>query len=409
MNPAVFDQTTIEITAGEFGLRATGSVLKFDGFLKVYEESKEQKDEEDEELGRRLPLVSAGARLQTHAVTPEQHFTEPPARYNEASLVKELEEKGIGRPSTYATILSTIQERKYVEKHKARFFPTELGMIVTDLLVENFNDIFDVTYTARLEDALDEIEEGEQKWVGTLEEFYEKFEKDLARAEVHMEDIKRMEKPTDQTCEKCGKPMVIKWGRHGSFLACSGYPDCTNTRELGVDVPGVDKAELQEQQESCENCGRPMVLKRGRFGQFLACSGYPDCKTTRQIGQAEKKPPVPTDEKCPQCGNMLVIRQGRYGEFTSCSNYPKCKYIKQETTGVQCPECKQGEMVQKRSRRGTFYSCNRYPKCKFTLANKPVPQSCPKCGSPYLVEKTTKSEGALLTCPTDTCTYQHAA
>jgi DNA topoisomerase-1 len=232
-------------------------------------------------------------------------------------------------------------------------------MVVTDLLVDNFDDIFDVAYTARLEDALDEIEEGREQWVETLGDFYRKFEKDLKRAEKHMADVKRMEKPTDLLCEKCGSPMVVKWGKHGSFLACSAYPDCTYTRELTVDLPDVDKvdiAEMQEQepQETCENCGRPMVLKRGRFGQFLACSGYPDCKTTKRLGQAEKKPPVPTDEKCPQCGNILVIREGRFGEFTSCSNYPKCKYIKQKTTGVPCPECGKGEMVERRSRRGTF-------------------------------------------------------
>jgi DNA topoisomerase-1 len=411
MTPALFDQTTIEISAGEFGLRATGSVPKFDGFLKVYQESKEQADEEDEELGRRLPQVRAGETLALRQITPEQHFTEPPARYNEASLVKELEEKGIGRPSTYASILSTIQEREYVQKQKNRFFPTELGMIVNDLLVENFNDIFDVMYTARMEDALDDIEDGKQEWVATLEDFYKKFEKDLKRAAKNMENVKRMEQPTDIICEKCGKPMVIKFGRNGKFLACSGYPDCTNTRELPPELselPAAEEGPSPESEQTCENCGRPMVLKKGRFGQFLACSGYPDCKTTRRIGQAEKKPPVPTGEKCPECGGELVIRQGRYGEFTSCSNYPKCKYIKQETTGVTCPECKQGEIVEKRSRRGKFYSCNRYPKCKFSLANKPIAQTCPQCNSPYLVEKTTKA-GASVECPTENCDYKQAA
>jgi DNA topoisomerase-1 len=414
MQPAVFDQTTIEISAGEFGLRATGSVLKFDGFLKVYQESKEQKDEEDDELGRRLPPVHEGDVLERRGVTAEQHFTEPPARYNEASLVKELEEKGIGRPSTYATILSTIQERAYVEKHKNRFVPTELGMVVTDLLVENFQDIFDVMYTARLEEELDEIEDGKQEWVDTLEEFYQKFSRELKRAEKHMADVKRMEQPTDITCEKCGKPMVIKWGKHGKFLACSGYPDCSNTRELPAElsghVPAEQSAEQQEAAEqTCENCGRPMVLKKGRFGQFLACTGYPDCKTTRKIGQAEKKPPVPTGEPCPQCGGDLVVRQGRYGEFISCGNYPKCKYVKQEMTGVQCPECHKGELVQKSSRRGKFYSCNRYPKCKFSLRNKPVAQPCPQCHSAYLIEKANKAGDISIECPTADCDYKQAA
>jgi DNA topoisomerase-1 len=411
MMPALFDQTTIEIAAGEFGLRATGSVLKFDGFLKVYEESKEQKDEEDEEVGRRLPQVHQGETLTLRQAVPEQHFTEPPARYNEASLVKELEEKGIGRPSTYASILSTIQEREYVQKQKARFLPTELGMIVSDLLVEHFNDIFDVMYTARLEDALDDIEDGKQEWVATLDEFYAKFAKDLKKAAKNMENVKRMEQPTEFTCEKCGKPMVIKFGRNGKFLACSGYPDCTNTRELPPELselPPPEETPAPEGEQTCENCGRPMVLKRGRFGQFLACSGYPDCRTTRRIGQAEKKPPVPTGEPCPQCGGALVTRQGRYGEFVSCGNYPKCKYIKQETTGVQCPECKKGEIVERRSRRGKFYSCNRYPKCKFSLPSKPIAQACPQCNSPYLVEKTTKA-GTSVECPTESCDYKQAA
>jgi DNA topoisomerase I len=411
MTPARFDQTTIEISAGEFGLRATGSVPKFDGFLKVYQESKDQKDEEDDELGKHLPVVKAGEQLRLESVNSEQHMTEPPARYNDASLVKILEEKGIGRPSTYASIISTIIEREYVEKLKARFYPTELGIIVADLLIENFADIFDVTYTARLEDSLDDIEDGKQAWVETLEEFYKKFEKDLKHAEKHMADVKRMETPTEYSCEKCGKQMVIKFGRNGKFLACSGYPECTNTRELPPELSGrgvPEEGATPEEEQICENCGRPMVLKRGRFGQFLACSGYPDCKTTRKIGEKERKPPVPTGEKCPECASELVIRQGRYGEFTSCSNYPKCKYIKQDTTGVECPECKKGQIVQKRSRRGTFYSCNRYPKCKFSLPNRPVAQPCPKCAGDYLVEKTTKS-GTMLECPSETCDFKAAA
>ena len=199
-----------------------------------------------------------------------------------------------------------------------------------------------------------------------------------------MTDIKRMEKPTDLICDKCGKPMVIKWGRHGSFIACTGYPECTNTRELTVDLPDVDKADLTEQdaEEYCENCGRPMVLKKGRFGQFYACSGYPDCKTTKQIGGEQKKSDVPLDEKCPQCGNNLVQKHGRFGEFTACSNYPKCKFVKQKTIGVPCPNCSQGEVVERRSKRGkTFYGCNRYPECDFVAWGKPLPEKCPDCGS----------------------------
>src|SRR5277367_3012927 len=314
MTPAVFDQTTIDIAAaGNDGatylFRATGSVPKFKGFLEVYEEGKDQKDDDDEELKNRLPAVTQGEELRFKSILPEQHFTEPPPRFTEATLVKELESDGVGRPSTYASILSTIQEREYVKKEGGKFIPTELGMVVTDLLLESFADLFDVTYTARMELELDEIEEGKMDWREALAEFYERFMKDLDHAERNMTDIKRMEKPTDQVCEKCGKPMVIKWGKNGSFIACTGYPDCKNTRDLAVDLPDLDDStELSDQdsQEYCENCGRPMVLKKGRFGQFYACSGYPDCKTTKQIGGEQKKD-VPLEEKCPQCGNNMVI------------------------------------------------------------------------------------------------------
>ncbi len=406
MNPAVFDQTTVDIDAKSDGttywFRVTGSVLKFDGFLKVYEESKEAKDEEDEALKHKLPPLEAGQRLTLKSLKPEQHFTEPPPRYNEASLVKELEERGIGRPSTYATILSTIQERQYVQKVGGKFVPTEIGTVVTDLLVKNFEDIFDYQYTARLEEELDEIEEGKEKWTDALAEFYKKFRKDLSYAEKHMENIKRMEKPTEEKCERCGSPLVIKWGKHGSFYACSAYPDCTFTKENPINLTELDSAELQEtsEEEYCENCGRVMVLKRGRFGQFMACTGYPDCKTTRRLDQGKKVPDIPLDETCPQCGRNMVLRHGRYGEFVSCSGYPECKYVKQNFLGVKCPQCKEGELVEKKARRrgNIFYGCSNYPKCDFTSAYKPIGEPCPECGSPYLLEKTLKS-GTFIVCP----------
>ncbi len=406
MTPAVFDQTTIDVGAkgkdgGEYVFRATGSVPKFDGFLAVYQEGKDQPDEEDEELKHKLPAVAQGDALKFRQIRPEQHFTEPPPRYNEATLVKKLEADGVGRPSTYASILSTIQEREYVKKEGGRFVPTELGMVVTDLLLESFDDIFDVRYTARMEEELDEIEDGKLDWREAMSEFYEKFDKDLKHAEEHMTDIKRMEKPTDLTCEKCGKPLVIKWGKHGSFIACTGYPECTYTRELTVDLPDVDKVDLAEQgdEEYCENCGRPMVLKKGRFGTFYACTGYPDCKTTKPIGGSQKKPDVPLEEKCPQCGNHLVLKSGRFGEFTACSNYPACKYVKQKTIGMKCPECSEGEIIERRSRRGkTFYGCNRYPDCNFVSWGKPVAEKCPECGGAYMVEKWLKA-GPELQCP----------
>ncbi len=415
MMPAVFDQTIVDITAAghdgaSYTLRETGSVPKFDGFLAVYEEGKDQKDEEDEELKHRLPAVAEGESLKYRSLDSEQHFTEPPPRFTEATLVKELEADGVGRPSTYASILSTILEREYVRKEGGRFSPTELGMVVTDLLLESFDDIFDVTYTARMEEALDEIEEGKLNWRDALSEFYQKFSVDLSRAGEQMTNIKRMEKPTDLICDKCGKPMVIKWGRHGSFIACTGYPECTNTRELKVDLPDVDNADLSEQgdEEYCQNCGRPMVLKKGRFGQFYACSGYPDCNTTKPIGGQQKKADVPLDEKCPTCGHNLVLKTGRFGEFTACGDYPKCKYVKHKTIGVKCPTCSEGEVVERRSKRGkTFYGCSRYPDCDFVAWAKPLTEKCPKCGGPYLVEKWLKA-GAVAQCPNPECKYKRA-
>jgi DNA topoisomerase-1 len=413
MLPAVFDQTTIDISAkaadgADCTFRATGSVPKFDGFLAIYEEGKDQKDEDDEELRHKLPLVEQGEKLKFRGIKPEQHFTEPPPRYNEATLVKKLEADGVGRPSTYASILSTIQEREYVQKDGGKFKPTELGMVVTDLLLESFNDIFEVQYTARMEEELDEIGEGKLDWRDAMAEFYVRFEKDIKHAEEHMTDIKRMETPTDLKCEKCGKPLVIKWGKHGRFIACTGYPECTNTREVEVEVSDADKSGLTEQgdEEYCENCGRTMVLKKGRFGQFYACTGYPDCKTTRPVGGVQKKADVPLDEKCPQCGSNLVMKHGRFGEFTACSNYPTCKHVKQKTIGVKCPECSEGEVVERRSKRGkTFYGCNRYPDCKFVTWAKPVAEKCPDCGSPYLLEKWLKA-GATIQCPNQECKYK---
>ena len=420
ITPAVFDQTTVDIDAKSgaetFWFRVTGSVPKFDGFLKVYEESKEGKDEEDEELKHKLPPLEAGQKLTLRELKPEQHFTEPPPRYNEASLVKELEERGIGRPSTYSAILSTIQERQYVQKLGGKFSPTEIGLVVTDLLVENFRDIFDVQYTARLEEELDEIEEGKETWTDALAEFYKRFSKDLRYAEKHMENIKRMEKPTDEKCERCGSPLVIKWGKHGSFYACSSYDkenpeSCTFTKENPINLPDLDSADIQEttQEEYCENCGRVMVLKRGRFGQFMACTGYPDCKTTRRLDQGKKVPDIPLDELCPKCGRNMMIRHGRFGEFTACSGYPDCKYVKQNFIGVKCPLCKDGEIVEKKARKGnTFYGCGNYPKCKFTSAGKPLAEKCPSCGSEYLVEKTLKA-GPVVACPNKECDFERAA
>jgi DNA topoisomerase-1 len=420
MNPAVYDQTTVEIVAKDYLFRANGRVMKFDGFLKVYEESADDdviklKTADDEEQDISLPPLTQGEAVRLIDISPRQHFTEPPPRYTEASLVKALEEKGIGRPSTYATILTTIIDREYVLKEQGKFKPTELGTVVTDMLVKHFEDIFDLQYTARMEEELDEVEEGKMTWIEALDEFYKKFEKDLKKASKNMENLKRQEIPTDEVCEKCGSPMVKKWGQFGSFLACSAYPECKNTKELQVEEPAGTSAaspEAPPEIEPCENCGKPMALKRGRFGQFYACTGYPECKTTRKIAAGEKvpkKPDVVLDEVCPKCGEAkLAIKEGRFGPFTSCSNYPKCKYIKPKTVGVPCPKpgCG-GEIIERRSKRGkTFYGCGNYPNCDFVVWNKPVAEQCPECGAPFLLEKTTKREGTIRYCNEEACNYK---
>jgi len=417
MNPAVYDQTTVDISVKDYMFRASGRVMKFDGFLAVYEESSDddgKRLEPDEEQDLTLPPLTQGEKLKLLDITPNQHFTEPPPRYTEASLVKMLEEKGIGRPSTYATILTTIQDREYVTKDQGKFRPTELGTVVTEMLVKHFEDIFDVQYTARMEEELDEVEEGKMTWVEALDEFYKKFEKDLKKASKNMENLKKQEIPTDEVCEKCGSPMVIKWGQFGRFMACSGYPECKNTKEIVSDeAPKEGEAPAESAEpEPCENCGKPMALKRGRFGQFLACTGYPECKTTRKIAagtKTPKKPDTVLDEICPQCGQAkMVLKEGRFGEFISCSNYPKCKYIKPKTVGVACPKpgCG-GELIERRSKRGkVFYGCLKYPACDFVVWNKPVPEPCPQCGAPFLLEKATKREGLVRYCNEEACDYK---
>ena len=418
MSPAVFDQTTIDIKAGRFTFRATGSVLKFDGFLKVYQEGRDEKTEEDDdEAERTLPRVEKGENLKLNKITPEQHFTEPPPRYSEATLVKALEEKGVGRPSTYAAIMTTIQDREYVEKLDGRFHPTGLGTTVNDLLVAGFNELFDTAYTAKMEEDLDKIEDGKLDWREAMRDFYERFSKNLKNAEESIKDKKKMSIPTDETCETCGTGMVIKFGRFGRFLACGNYPECKTTREIVKKSDGQNgenaDGEQAEEVAPCELCGKDMALKRGRFGTFYGCTGYPECKNIRKIdkksGETIKAPPpVELDEECPKDGAKLVKRTGRYGEFVSCSNYPKCDYVKRETTGIACPKpgCK-GEIVVKKSRRGkVFYGCSNYPKCDAVYWDKPIDEACPKCSAPFVLEKTTKKEGTFRYCQNEDCDYK---
>jgi DNA topoisomerase-1 len=420
MTPAIFDVTTAKIAAEStkdrkiYDFRVSGSVLRFDGFLKVYEASEEKKDDDDESANK-LPNLDGVKALALEKLEKEQKFTQPPPRYNEASLVKELEERGIGRPSTYASIINTIQDREYVVKHggsRGRFYPTEIGVVVCDLLVESFPYIFDMAYTAKLEEELDDIEEGKEKWTVLLNGFYDHFEDELKDAGKKMRDIKRLEQMTNEKCDLCGSPLVLKWGKFGTFFACSAYDkkdpsSCTFTKENTAAKPDMNTPEAQEadeKEEYCENCGKVMVLRRGPFGMFMSCPDYsadPPCKTIRKLSQKQQqKPPVPTGEDCPVCGKPLVLRQGQYGEFVSCSGYPKCKYVKQNLIeGMKCPKCGTGDLAERKARRGNvFWGCTNYPKCDFTSNYKPVAKKCPECDSPYLVEKTLRS-GIYLECP----------
>jgi DNA topoisomerase-1 len=285
-------------------------------------------------------------------------------------------------------------------------------VVVCDLLVESFPYIFDPAYTAKLEEELDAIEDGTEKWTDLMNGFYDHFEDELKDAGKKMRDIKRMEEKTKEKCDLCGSPLLLKWGKFGTFYACSAYnkkdpSSCTFTKENTASKPDLNTPEAQEAgetEEYCENCGRVMVLRRGPFGMFMSCPGYnedPPCKTIRKLSQKQQqKPPQPTGEDCPLCGKPLVLRQGAYGEFVSCSGYPKCKYVKQNLIeGLKCPKCGTGDLAERKARRGNiFWGCTNYPKCDFTSNSKPVAQPCPECGNPYLVEKTLKS-GIYLECP----------
>jgi DNA topoisomerase-1 len=375
MASAVYDTVEVEVEADGYVFKTVSSVVKFDGFTRVYGVSApkpEDKEGEAEEKEVALPPLEEGQRLTLVETLPEQHFTKPPPRFTEASLVKELEKQGIGRPSTYAMIVTKIQVRDYTSRVKGRLVPTELGLLVTDKLVENFPDIMNVGFTAEMESDLDKIEEGEGDWVETLRDFYSSFRRDLAKADEGMR-IKPMD--TDVVCEKCGSPMVKRWGKNGFFLACSAYPKCRNTKAIIEDSDGKQRLEGEEAEEACEKCGGRMVLKRGRYGAFLACANYPKCKNVRSLsGRPRSKGSAAeaeeAGEKCPECGKPLVYRRSRYGEFLACSGYPRCKFIKkgqQET--VDCPrEGCDGKLVRRRTRKGkTFYGCSKYPECDFAV------------------------------------------
>jgi DNA topoisomerase-1 len=375
MVPAVFDQTAFEIPVKEAIFRATGQQIKFDGFMKVYIEGRDERaakdngddesEEEAQETDGMLPDLQKGDALKLLSMDPRQHFTQPPPRYTQASLIKELDENGIGRPSTYAAIISNILDREYVVQDERRTLaPTDLGFLVTDLLVESFPDILNVEFTAGMEDELDKIEDGKEKWTKAMKRFYTPFARDLKKAETEMRDVKRQEVPTDIPCEKCGAMMVIKWGRNGEFLACPQYPECKSTKNFTRDETGKIKVvEDVQVDENCEQCGRPMQLRWGKYGKFLGCSGYPECKNIRPL---EK----PVD------------------------------------LGLKCPDCGEGNVKERKSRWGKmFYGCDRYPDCKFASWDKPVAGPCPECNDPILVEKVTKRAGRTRRCRKKECGY----
>src|SRR5256885_2567344 len=416
MLPAIFDQSSIDISVGDYTFRATGSVQKFDGYLRVYQmpvagADREDDEKDDEGEGKTLPRVTEGQTLRLDQIRPDQHFTEPPPRYTEATLVKELEEKGIGRPSTYASIISTIVEREYVRKDQGRFTPTMLGERVSVLLVKSFEDVFDVTFTARLEEELDEIEEGKLHWREAVKEFWEKFVIDLAKADDEMVSYKAGI-PTGKKCEKCGEGELLeRISRHGFFLGCSRYPDCDFIQDMAPELSDDGESKT----EYCENCGKEMALKRGRFGAFLACTGYPDCKTTRRLVEGTRiahEPDEPLEEKCKDCGNHLIKKSGRFGQFIGCSGYPKCKYTRPITLGIKCPKCSEGEFVRRgsagkggRGRPRAFYGCSGYPDCDFTTPHMPIAEPCPKCGAAFIGEKRTKI-GAVRACLKEGCDWE---
>jgi DNA topoisomerase-1 len=388
MTPAILEVTRVDSapqgTNETYLFRANGTVLKFPGHQAVYLEgrdveteaqSRKADQEMEDEAERRLPPLTEGERLRLVAqegqpvpgLMPKQHFTQPPPRYNEALLIRELEEKGIGRPSTYASIISTIQDRKYVEKAEGRFTPTETGLTVNDYLVKGFPDILNVDFTSLMEKELDEVEEGEKPWVAAVRDFYQPFSKDIQKAQDIPGPKDVVEPPTNIPCEKCGRMMEIKWGRNGKFLACPGFkedPPCKNTQNFERLPDGTIKVVAKQNMttdEKCEKCGSSMVIKTGRFGKFIACSAYPACKTTK---------PIPLGVKCPQDG---------------------------------------GDLTQKRTKKGrTFYACANYPKCEFAIWDRPVNKPCPSCRAPFLVEKSSKQAGVTVQCRNEDCGYKEA-
>lgn len=356
MKPALYAVTDVEIAAGQYTFKAKGRELLFDGHTRVSGHELEK----EEQI---LPPLEKDQRLELIELAPTQHFTQPPPRFTEASLVKTLEKLGIGRPSTYAAIISTIQERGYVRQEKRAFYATELGTLVTEKLIEHFSKIMDVKFTSHMENELDKIEDEKIEWLNVLREFYDPFKTDLEKAAGEMKSVKGTPEESNQMCTLCGKPMVIRWGRHGKFLGCSAFPTCKST--LPLDERGVP-APPETTDQKCEKCGSAMVVKTSRHGKFLACSAYPNCKNTKSLtGETTKV--EPTNEKCEKCGSPMVIRFSKRGRFMGCSAYPKCRNIKSLPTGAKCPnEGCGGDLIQRWSKKGgVFFGCSRYPECDY--------------------------------------------
>ncbi|MDQ1271436.1 MAG: topoisomerase [Planctomycetota bacterium] len=373
MNPALYAVTDVEIASGQYTFKAKGRELLFDGHTRVSGHELEK----DEQI---LPPLEKDQRLELVELVPTQHFTQPPPRFTEASLVKTLEKLGIGRPSTYAAIISTIQERGYVKQEKRAFYATELGTLVTEKLIEHFSKIMDVKFTSHMEDELDKIEDGKTGWLDVLKEFYGPFKTDLEKAVGEMKSVKGTPEESNQICTLCGQPMVIRWGRHGKFLGCSAFPTCKST--LPLDEKGVP-APPETTDQKCEKCGSAMVVKASRHGKFLACSAYPNCKNTKSLtGETTKV--EPTNEKCEKCGSPMVIRFSKRGRFMGCSAYPKCRNIKSLPTGVKCPnEGCGGDLIQRRSKKGgVFFGCSKYPECDYITKELPNTSDATKEDTP---------------------------
>jgi DNA topoisomerase-1 len=411
MTPAIYKQTTANLEAKGYGFRATGSVITFNGYMAVFGPDK------DEDKNN-LPPLTKGQVLVPSEVTPKQHFTQPPPRFNEATLVKELEERGIGRPSTYATIISVLRDKEYVEGRKGQLKPSEMGTIVNDLLVNCFPKIMDVAFTADLEEDLDEIEEGNTAQQDVLAKLYSALSDSLSTAKENMPNVKIAGLPVDIPCPSCHQTgqMAIRYGRNGFYLSCG---NCGQTTDFSRDDKGVPQpvapVELGEE-VFCEKCGKPMVVKKSRFGSFLACTGYPECRNTKPLTidengatkiSDEQAPQLPegVDPSCPKCGKELVVKKTMRGSwFIACTGYPKCKFAMSMPTGVKCPnkDCP-GSIEEKFSRRGPFYSCSEYPTCRIIIRGTPVKETCPECGNLYLVESNVVATKGQKLCPNPAC------